>query len=177
MDVIGVIDLLEDLGDGINGLLVEGEGLYMGKQTIKPNLETWNWVWFFNFPREYQTDEDGNILPYLNWNNPNIEGKVSPSMWEINKHVNWELKFLKNQYYDEDLYAQYIVHDTQGNLQGSNLVPINNPNRIHVAALDYTLYENDNFEIKSKGIDLGKSEFEDSIIIQLGLRKHRTTHK
>ena len=173
LNVVGIIDMRDEFGDGMHGLLSEGEGLYTGKQSISIDMKEWNWVWFFHFPKEQQFDSEGKLLSFEEWSNPNVDGKMTIEWEEIDNSKPWKLKFLEQQYTGQDLYAQYIIHDTQGNLMGSDLITVANPNLIHALSLDETVYNSSRFTLTARQLDLAKAEFNDGIFLHFDLTDHR----
>ena len=169
LDVVGIIDQ----GEGIDGMLYEGDGLYTGKQTLSADMEGWNYVWFFHFPRELTRDDDGGLESFESWPNPNDNDSLTLEWDEIDNTEPWSLKFLEQQYAGRDLYAQYIVHDTQGNLTGSNLIPVANPTHEQVVTEPRVLYDSEKFELTLTGIDLARARFNDGLYLRLKLKDKR----
>jgi len=173
LNIVGIIDMREEFGDGLHGLLAEGEGLFTGKPSVSIDMKEWNWVWFFHFPREQRFDSAGNLLPFEEWTNPNVDGNITVEWEEIDNSKPWQLKFLEQQHTGQDLYAQYIIHDTQGNLMGSNLITVANPNLVYTMAINETVYTSDSFTLTAKSLDLVKAEFDDGIYLHFDLTDHR----
>lgn len=173
LNIVGIIDMRDEFGEGMHGLLSEGEGLFTGKQSISIDMKEWNWVWFFHFPREQQYDSEGNLLSFEEWVNPNVDGKLTIEWEEIDNTKPWQLKFLEQQYTGQDLYAQYIIHDTQGNLMGSDLITVANPNLIHARVYDETVHSSSMFTLSAEQLDLAKAEFNDGLFLHFDLTDHR----
>lgn len=173
LDVVGIIDMRDELGEGTYGLLVEGEGMFTGKQILSADLEGWNYVWFFHFPRELASDGAGGLQSFEDWPDPNDGERFTVSWEEIDNAQPWSLKFLEHQYTGRDLYAQYIVHDTQGNLTGSNLLPVANPNLERVLDEPRVLADTDNFTLTLTGVDLARATFNDGLFLRLKMEDKR----
>ena len=175
LDVVGVIDMRDHLGEGISGLLVEGEGLYTGKQSITMDMDEWNWVWFFHHPRQLTRDADGGLLAFDEWPDPNEDGsdRFAAAFKEIDNKKPWSLKFLRQQSSGSDLYAQYILHDTQGNLTGSNLIPVANPNLVRSTAMNAVAHESDDFTLTLRRLDVVKAQFNDGLFLRFHLDDRR----
>lgn len=169
LSVVGIIDMREDLGEGANGMLAEGEGLYMGKQSLTIESDEFNWIWFLRYPREIQYDNEGKPLPFMEWEDPNTDGRISLEWDDIDNRLPWKLKFCDQQYTGHNLFAQYVVHDTQGNLAASNLIPVANPNLTDIPVENTALYNEDGLSISLTGIKLATSEFDDGLFLHFDI--------
>lgn len=165
LEIIGIIDMREELGDNIYGMLSEADGFYMGKQSLSIDSQRFKWVSFLRYPREIQYDAAGNPLPYTEWSDPNTGDRIAMEMYDIDNTKPWTLRFCKQQYTGYNLYAQFIVHDTQENLAASDLLPVSNPNLTHVAPPEEAVYASDEASFTLTGIDVADSEFVDGLFL------------
>ena len=169
LSVVGIIDMREDLGEGPNGMLNEGEGLFTGKQSLTIESDQFNWIWFLRYPREIQYDAEGKPVPFMEWKDPNTGGRISLEWDDIDNTLPWKLKFCEQQYTGHNLFAQYIVHDTQGNLIASNLIPVANPNLTDIPVENAALYNEDGLSVSLTGIKLATSEFDDGLFLHFDI--------
>jgi len=169
LSIVGIIDMREDLGDGAYGMLAEGEGLYTGKQSLTVDSDQFNWIWFLRFPREIRYDAEGKPMPFMEWTDPNTDGRISVEWDDIDNTLPWKLKFCDQQYTGHNLFAQYIVHDTQGNLVASDLIPVANPNLSDVPVDDTKLYSEDGLSVALTGIKLATSVFDDGLFLHFDI--------
>ncbi len=88
-------------------------------------------------------DPEGNIIPFDQWSmNPLFHdaGLFFESGYhssnEADNRVGWKLKFLPRNYHGDAVCAQFLIHDTQGNQYGSNLIPLDSPDIVSTSSAD-----------------------------------------
>ncbi len=131
----GLLDLTSEFGQGYAGFLREGSQLLQndvlrqGRTPFSLKDENCEWVWVLSYPREKTRDEDGRILPFAAWRSPSdTAGIIAFHMNEINNREPWSLAFVDRQFTGRSYWAQFVIHDVQGNAFGSELIPVSNPN-------------------------------------------------
>ncbi|MDO4867546.1 MAG: clostripain-related cysteine peptidase [Clostridia bacterium] len=136
-----------------------------------------------NFSYFLTQDDDGRILPYTLWpseaisiqNNDLIgpDGEVIPlSEWrrnavdqtaaeagyrmfsEVDNTRPWSLQFLKGRYGPQNLYAQFIVTDTQGVESATELIPLYNPAVTDSQDFGLELHRDGDVSMTLEGIDV-----------------------
>ncbi|MDO4867801.1 MAG: clostripain-related cysteine peptidase [Clostridia bacterium] len=150
LDVLGVIDLTQEIGDGIQGIFYEGSELIMGKQVLTMDAGDWPYVEFVRFPVRREFGPEGETLPFDTWTN-------SEGLWEsydVDNTEPWSLRFLNRQYSGFNLYAQYVVWDTQGNAFASDLLPIDNPNLSSSYPVDVPVAEGPRFSLSLNRLEV-----------------------
>ena len=66
----------------------------------------------------------------------------------------WSLRFLNRQYSGFNLYAQYVVWDTQGNAFASDLLPIDNPNLSSNYPVNVSVMEEPRFSLSLNRLEV-----------------------
>ena len=149
--------------------------LNFGRQTVNPDPEKWHYILFSTSPRKITLDQKdnplayfqwekssdavmntevidnrGNILSYLEWMKHAAANSYNSAEYhhcmEADNQRNWRLRFIPRMSRGKELKAQFIIRDTQGNLWGSSLVPLNNPDlldyrEINVEPINPPLYK------------------------------------
>ncbi len=123
----------EDTGElEILGIVTGLENeLNTGKQEESLDPEQWPVIAFFNEPYIKITDEEEQIRPFFEWPSYSEANPDGFAMYieEVPYDSGWSLRFMNVQSDGLSLYAQYTVWNTQEEAFGSELFPIDNPNR------------------------------------------------
>ena len=170
LEITGIVDL----GDDPAGMLAEMESsMNLGKQTLSLEDEEFEWIWFLGYPRRLRLDDEGKLLPYTQWPNPN-ETEISMRYDTMENRQPWTLKFCGQQVTGLNLCAQFIVHDTQENLAASNLIYIENPNRTCVFTGNQQLCEQGGWTVRMKEIDIAETWSNPGLCIRLEIQNDET---
>ena len=123
LEVVGVIIL----GDSANQETSDSEGLHMGKQVLTLDTEEVRWVSFHAYPRLLTYGPDGRVLPFSKWYDPLQHNMLVRVDAVADNSREWTLAFRRDLSVDSGLFAQYVIHDTQGNTVASELIPLTVP--------------------------------------------------
>ena len=128
--------------------------LNLGRLTIDLDPETWPFIRFSGTSREKTTNLSGSLLPFPDWKDSglrnfdhsavaqdgsltnlydwhNLFGDTVPAGYHATSEADntrpWKLKLIRRKATGRELAAQFIIRDTQGNIWGSDLIPVQNP--------------------------------------------------
>lgn len=166
-----------------------------GRQSIMDELDQWPIILLDDQNRVQISYPDGSPLPYSKWSECTsdfmdtslmdshgvihslldweIMMKETPTdedvhrTYEIDNTKPWKIKLIPLSSYEIDLFAQYIITDTQGNEWGSELIPLKNPNVVAESKVSGKSLTTSDFEMEPINIKLIKSKLFTGLLFQL----------
>lgn len=148
LTLIGVVDLSSDAE------------LTTGKQTI--DLKDWEYIELLNFPRLPTRDVRGALLPFYQW-----EVSQYVTGYGLYNMEPWHMELYPEQLSGDDLYAMFVVSDTQNNRYASELISIPNPNVTLLNMPRTQLMDSQGVKLSLTGMRLLHSEVDKGLVLEL----------
>ena len=176
------------------------ERIHLGRQSTTFDSANWPWLYFFqnNIVFQPERDESGQLLPVSQWapvagihydafqsldgeGHPQGTGSVLYSSSdpgqedyhlreEVRSEGGWSLCLKQGPKSGMNLYAQYIVTDTQGNETASELIPLENQAVAGRLPVDEEVLTSSRAQVRLKQIDLVRAESESGLALRFHVR-------
>ena len=140
------------------------------RQDTRIDTDRWSALEIWSLPLVPSYDVNGSLLPVNDWRynfdeTPGMYAEVST----IDLHSPWSLVFIDQQFTGRNLYAQYVVTDTQGYRTASPLLPIRNNNIRLSSDVRVILMENPDVSVTLTGADFVMSRKDEGLYLRLDI--------
>ena len=138
------------------------------RQSAVLDSDTWKEIILLHFPMAPVYDEAGRLQPYPEWP---YSFEATSGFYAMEDDIELDqighLGFADQQYTGRNLYAQYVVYDTQGNRTATSLLPIQNSNVIQHTDVNAVLMDGENALVTLTDIDVVEASESSGVYLRL----------
>ena len=123
-----------------------------------------------DFRDEDVLDSENHILSAEEWNRDFFVEEGNPRgyrYWgEADNRAGWRLRLMPRQLSGMNLYAQFILTDTQGSEAASELIPLHNPSLLSTQSADNTVFSRDGIDIRLNGVEAVDADMDSGLVFR-----------